>query len=393
VALAAGYASADGGYTLLPDTHAGLKSVVVSVNSARRSSLRNAELVGHIVNGLPESTRFLILTNDRQAFTTAGNRWPHRIEFVDLPADNPITMWTQDPFLVLKNPGAEPATELLMSKTFERSGDSVMAGYVAERSGYRLQASELYFEGGNVVSDDDFILIGANTIRYNAIELNISEAEVVNRFQDELGRQVLVIGPYPQPIAHIDMMMTPLGGGRMLVGDSFAGARIATDALRNDPQSVTAFERWCETHFFGHPAITEIHGRDGEVIAAPEIRGKTREIVARSQAIGPALDGIAEALEGYGYKVERIPLLDGGPETRISKVGEANNTAAYPMLTYNNVLLTDTDVYLPSYGWAEMDRAAQDRWQTLGFKPRPIEGLAISAMYGGALRCSVKVLE
>lgn len=393
LALLAECLAAGGGYTLLPDTHDELKSVVISVNSARRSTLRNADLVGHIVNGLPESTRFLILTNDRPAFTTLGNRWPHRIEFIDLPADNPITMWTQDPFLVLKTPGAEPATTLLTSKTFERSGDSVMAGYVAARAGYRLQTSALYFEGGNVVSDGDFVFIGANTIRYNAIKLNLAEAEVAVRFQDELGRRVLVIGPYPQPIAHIDMMMTPLGDGRILVADSFAGARIAEHAVKNDPQSVTAFERWCEEHFFGHPAIKEIHGRHGEVIEPPEILGKTTGIIERSRAIGPALDGIAQSLEGYGYKVERMPLLDGGPETLDSNDGEPTGVAAYPMLTYNNVLLSESDVYLPAYGWPAMDRAARDRWQALGFQPHAIEGLTISAMYGGALRCSVKVLD
>jgi len=391
--LAADCLAAGGGYTLLPDTHGELESVVISVNSARRSSLRNAELVGNIVNGLPDSTRFLILTNDRPAFTTIGNRWPHKIEFIDLPADNPITMWTQDPFLVLKNPAAEPATALLTPKTFERSGDDIMAGYIAGRTGYRLEESDLYFEGGNVVSDGDFILIGANTIRYNAIQLNVSETAIAARFQKELGRPVLVIGPYPQPIAHIDMMMTPLGGGRILVADSLAGARVAEDALQNDPRSVSDFERWCEEHFFGHPAIAEIHARDGQVLAPPDIQGRTRDIIERSRAIGPALDAVAGSLERYGYRVERIPLLDGGPESRGSANDGPTNIAAYPMLTYNNVLLTESDVYLPAYGWSAMDRAARDRWQALGFKPHAIEGLTISAMYGGALRCSVKVLE
>ena len=50
-------------------------------------------------------------------------------------------------------------------------------------------------------------------------------------------------------------------------------------------------------------------------------------------------------------------------------------------------------VYLPRYGWPAMDQAAQKAWRALGFEPRPIDGLTISAMYGGALRCAVKVLE
>jgi hypothetical protein len=40
-----------------------------------------------------------------------------------------------------------------------------------------------------------------------------------------------------------------------------------------------------------------------------------------------------------------------------------------------------------------MDRAAEQAWQALGFATRPIDGLTISAMYGGALRCAVKVLS
>ena len=41
---------------------------------------------------------------------------------------------------------------------------------------------------------------------------------------------------------------------------------------------------------------------------------------------------------------------------------------------------------------AAMDDAARQAWERLGFKTRQIEGLTISAMYGGALRCAVKVL-
>ena len=49
-------------------------------------------------------------------------------------------------------------------------------------------------------------------------------------------------------------------------------------------------------------------------------------------------------------------------------------------------------VYLPRYGWPAMDDAARQAWAALGFEARPIDGLTISAMYGGALRCAVKVL-
>jgi hypothetical protein len=39
-----------------------------------------------------------------------------------------------------------------------------------------------------------------------------------------------------------------------------------------------------------------------------------------------------------------------------------------------------------------MDDGARQAWEALGFSVRPIDRLTISAMYGGALRCAVKVL-
>jgi hypothetical protein len=79
----------------------------MSVNSARRATLRTADLVTHVVNGLPASTRFFVLTNDRAAFTVARNDRPERVRFLDVAFENPITIWTQDPFVVLTGPGGD----------------------------------------------------------------------------------------------------------------------------------------------------------------------------------------------------------------------------------------------------------------------------------------------
>jgi hypothetical protein len=119
-------------------------------------------------------------------------------------------------------------------------------------------------------------------------------------------------------------------------------------------------------------------------------------MIEASRKVAPLLDGVASALERQGYRVERIPFLYGGPETLPGADEERAMRAGYPMLTYNNVLVEeDRDgrrVYLPRYGWSAMDEAASQAWQRLRFAARPIDGLTISAMYGGALRCAVKVL-
>src|SRR5687768_11805522 len=64
---------------LLTDVGPPPRVAAISVNSARRATLRNADLVTNIVNGLPAATRFLVLTNDRSAFTVARDDRPGRV--------------------------------------------------------------------------------------------------------------------------------------------------------------------------------------------------------------------------------------------------------------------------------------------------------------------------
>ena len=382
---------------LLSDSGGSIQTAVISVNSARRAALRNAALITNIVNALPSSVQVYILTNDLPAFTVARNPWPDRIHFLSLPADNPITIWTQDPFVVLK--GSDNSTTLLTPKDFQRADDRLMAHKLADINGYDLEESEMYFEGGNIVSDENFVFVGANTIRLNAIKLELSEKEVVVKLENELGRKILVIGPFPQPVSHIDMILTPIGNKRLVLADANQGVRIAEKATRENLKSVQAFETYCETHFFGNPGIVELNIRDGQKLVPPRISGQTIKMVELSKKSAPILDGIAESLEQYGYQVYRVPFLFGGPESKQQDKGSDKlvSKAAYPMLTYNNVLLErDEDkqiVYLPQYEWLEMDKAAVKSWQDIGFNVHPIKELTISAMYGGSLRCSVKVLE
>ncbi len=81
---------------LMADVGGPIRLVVCSVNSARRSALRNAQLVSQIISVLPPSVHVLLLVNDRGAFRVAANPWPDRVSFVELSEDMPITIWPQD---------------------------------------------------------------------------------------------------------------------------------------------------------------------------------------------------------------------------------------------------------------------------------------------------------
>ena len=157
-----------------------------------------------------------------------------------------------------------------------------------------------------------------------------------------------------------------------------------------------AFETAAEENFFGSPGVKSLTLVDGRKITAPELKHQTAAMIEASRRLAPALDGIAVALEGFGYEVVRVPFLFGGPASRERAAGAAGLKAAYPMLSYNNVLIEEAEgtrvVYLPRYGLTALDDAAESAWTGLGFTVRAIGGLTTSAMYGGALRCSVKVL-
>ncbi len=381
--------------SILPDLGGAIHQVVISASSARSSTLRNVELINEIVNRLPPRIEILILAADRDAFTVASNPWRERVSFADMPERYRLTIWPQDPFIVTTGPEGR---RLLASPEFARAEDNEMARLVAAELGLPLEYAELSFEGGNIVADEDFVFIGANTIRRNALDLELPEIEIAQRFERLLGKAVVVVGPLPQPIGHIDMMLTPLGNKRLVVADPAWGARLAQQDLNDNPAAVSAFEQRSMRDFFGHSAIGEVHLLDGSVLRPPEIMDATSHAISDSKSIAAALDGLAQSLQELGFRIERVPYLERRPvNPETPAAGETiPGQAGYPQLTYNNALIESLEnskrVYLPEYGWPALDDAAGEAWRTLGYEVVAIPGFTTSAMYGGALRCSVKVL-
>jgi len=385
------------------DMGGSITRVACTVNSARRSPLRNAKLVSDIINALPARVEVVLMVNDRAAFAVAANPWPDRVSFLELPMDSTLTIWPQDPFVVMK--GAKAQTTLLTSGRFERVDDRLAGPALAKYFGFQAEQSSLHFEGGNIVADESHVFVGANTIRYNALLRGKPEREIARQLEVDFGRKLMVVGPLPQPVAHIDMMLTPLGGNAIALADPAWGARLADQELAEAPERVKDFETLCMADFFGDPAIPALLDREGKVIRPPDLLGRTMVAIAESKAIAPALDHLAEEFAKLGYTVQRVPFLfvapkektgceEGGPGSKSDRGSQYRPD--YPCLTYNNVLLEEDGgrkiAYLPQYGWEKFDAAARRTWQELGYLIRPVPGFGVSAMYGGSLRCCVKVL-
>jgi len=390
-------------WRVLPDYGGPIKHVVCVLNSARRATLRNASIVTHVINALPKQSRITILTNDRPAFLIAGKRQPERLRLVDLPRQSAFTIWPQDPFLVLESEDGRRV--LLASNGFERADDRLLPRSVAKQFGLRVRTSKLTFEGGNIVPGKQRAFVGANTIRLNALRLKIPDTEVVRIFQREIGRRILVLGPLPQPVGHIDMAITAISDREVIVADPRWGASLAMRELRQHPETVRTFERTCRDQFFGNPHVKQVFDRTGKPIRPPKVLGQTRKAAADSIAIAPQLDNLAAELRHWGYEVHRMPFLfcrEAPPPAsrkpnRKSRPVPSSPKPGYPCLTYNNVLTESVPgrrtVYLPRYGWKALDDAAAEAWKRLGYQIVPVEGFAASAMYGGSLRCCVKVIE
>ncbi|MCC0042715.1 MAG: hypothetical protein H6880_11120 [Rhodobiaceae bacterium] len=385
---------------VLADSGGPLVAVAVSLASARRSALGNADLVSAFVNALPAAVDVIALTNDASVFTVAPGARRGQVRLVELPPARDFTIWPQDPFVVIEGPHSRG---LLLSASFERADDDLMARAIGAAMDMPLRRSALAFEGGNIVADERWIYLGANTVRYNALRLGESDREIARRFAAELGGPVLVVGSLPQPVAHIDMMLTPLGEGHLVVADLALGARLARAALASDPAAVARFESTLEDRF--DESAGGLRSPAEPAVLPPGLMGATARVARGDRSTEAYLDALAASLRERGFTVSRMPILfavdavagEGGPPPAGAPLtADYRGVLGYPMLTYNNVLVEHRDdepvVYLPQYGLEALDAAGREAWEALGYRVHAVGGYAASALYGGALRCTAKVL-
>lgn len=367
---------------LMPEHGSGISVVACSLTSARTSSLRNVQLIENIIKTLPSESHVLLFVNDPSSFKTNHMA---RVTFVELPETSRLSIWPQDPFLVVRA-GAE--SKLLVPRIFERGDDSKMPEQLAAKLGLSLIRSNLVFEGGNIVCGDQMAIIGNDTIMQNVREGGSNREEVILDFEKQLGLPIAVVGRGVQSVGHIDLIVTPIGGNRVVVADSCWGAELMMTAIDQHSNQLTKFESQCEQQFFGRPSVKSLTDAVGERITRPTIIGSVYHAIRHSFLIANELNLIADQLRAEGFEVTRMPVLI--PQMRTTQLN-------YPILTYNNVLLETRDtrpiVYLPQYGLPTLDTACAAEWKRLGFDIKTVQGLSTSAIYGGSLRCCTKVLH
>jgi len=101
---------------------------------------------------------------------------------------------------------------------------------------------------------------------------------------------------------------------------------------------------------------------------------------ARAKKLAERFDAAADYLNKLGYRIVRIPFLPNG----LTDKEEANDATMGVGFNYSNVLVEvygDTKkVYMPQFGFKELDEAAAAAYSAAGFQVVPLKGLLTNAL-------------
>jgi len=271
--------------------------------------------------------------------------------------NHPITCWSRDRWLALGPTDDDEAPTTILSPRGEegasiwaaRKGDEEVGRDLSNQFGPKVEAvrSELFFDGGDFVSDARTVFLTPAVLRRNFQRTVNSEAELVEILTKRLGRRVVLLEDAPEH--HAGMFMMTVGAGTVVVGDPATAHQLLS----------------------AHGAEEQINGL--LPTAGPDF----------SPATQARFDAVAAQCHADGYNVIRIPIVPG------------RDGRTY--LSYLNVILDDRDnrriVYLPVFRDVEvLNEAAERVWKSLGYEVCRVDCTDCYPHFG-TLRCLVNVLR
>jgi len=268
--------------------------------------------------------------------------------------DHPVTCWSRDRWLALSESN-ESGSTILLSPRGEMGADIWAARKGDQRVGDDLayilsgqvnsQRSSLFFDGGDFVADDSTIFITPAVLLRNLQRTVHSRKELLELLTSLLGRKVVLLPEAPDH--HAGMYMMAVGNGTVLVGDPAAAKLLILDSDDKMLESLCPLQ-------------------------GPDFREET---IAK-------FDAVAEQCRLAGYRVERIPIIPG--------------LDGRTYVTYLNVIIDQREgqriVFLPTFGFSDLDRQAQEVWTRLGYQVRTVDCSACYQHFG-SLRCLVNILR
>jgi hypothetical protein len=305
-----------------------------------------------------------------------------------------FTVWAEDPYVVVEDTDpASAATYLVEPFTFNRAGDALIADRVAQASPFQSTQSPLYFQGGNVLIGDDFVLLGVDYLNETLDTFRTSGAVSIPAGAD--------------PFDYISgLFRRTFGEDRELF---FPGTRLPVPQQSEGPITVNG-QRWTEQRYIGTGTRQPIfhidmlislagRGPDGRyrlLVGSPAEADRILGRPPSRYAMHEVFDDVASRLSAEGFDVIRNPL----PITYVDYPDERLREWYFP--TSNNVLVEIADdsrqVWLPTYGhgpWQELaatDEANRQVWEGLGFEVHLLGDFNIFTQNLGAVHCIKKFL-
>jgi hypothetical protein len=316
---------------------------------------------------------------------------------VEAPDYLHFTIWAEDPYVVVEDVGAAPPRRFLVEPfAFPRGGDSVVADLVAEATELQSTQSPLFFQGGNVLIGDDFVLIGVDYL-FETLDTFLRYRPVLGMPDDPGEAQQFVV----------DLFRQTFDPGRELF---FAGTRLRVPDEERRAVTIDG-EQWTEVLFAGtghHQPIFHIDmfvslagrsasGRYRLLVGSPALAD---DVLGRPQlphALSEIFDDVARQLAAQGFEILRNPL----PLTYVDD--PVAKERFWYFATSNNCLVQIADaeesqVWVPTYGhgpWSDLvatDEANRRVWEELGFTVHQLADFNVFAQNLGSVHCIKKYL-
>jgi hypothetical protein len=350
---------------------------------------------------LPESVELTIVAHasvvgDLEQAVEA-ERPDSKTTIVEAPNYLRYTVWAEDPYVVVEDVAGDESRRFLVEPfTFPRVGDSVVADLVAEASDLQSTQSPLFFQGGNVLIGDDFVLVGVDYL-FETLDTFLRYRPVLGMPEDQAGAQDFITDLFRQTFD--DERQLFFAGTRLRVPDT------ETRTVRIDGQE------WTEVLYAGtghHQPIFHIDmflslagrgpsGRYRVLVGSPVDADRLLDRPSPAHGLNEIFDDVARQLEAQGFEIVRNPL----PLTFVDDPSAKERF--WYFATSNNCLVqideeAGSDVWLPTYGhgaWSELavtDEANRAIWQELGFRVHQLADFNVFAQNLGSVHCIKKYL-
>jgi hypothetical protein len=353
-----------------------------------------------LLRKLPKRTRFTILTHPSVArdlqvvLRSAGVS--KRATIVASPEYLQFLVWAEDPYVVVRDLGSKKgATYFIEPFSFTRAADAAISDLIAEATPLQNVQSPLYFQGGNVLIGDDFVLIGAdypaNTLAliddYGHIVVPAGRnaaafVQALYRHTFDPAREVKYVGtklPIPQ-----EQIREFTLNGRRWTEVLYAGTGTAQPIFHID-------------------MFISLAGRNGSgqyrvLVGSPVMADQILKRSPIEHALSEAFDDIVRGLQRLDFEVIRNPL----PLTYVDD--PATRTRFWYFATSNNCLVqidrrAGNHVWLPTYGhgpWSELAKTDAENariWRRLGFSVHMLADFHPFAQNLGSVHCIKKYVE